>query len=68
MKVIALLIVAGLAACGPVDAKMLSGSKSATMEMSRTYTGAGETPCQAKHRWQECRSAQTPAEATGGSE
>lgn len=69
--VIALLIATGIAACGPVDARTIqSGLKpsTSTMELSRTYTGAGETPCQAKHRWQECRTSQTPAEATGGSE
>ena len=67
--VIPLLIATGLAACGPLDARTLSmGHKTSTMELSRTYTGAGETSCQAKHRWQECRSSLTPAEATGGSE
>ena len=70
--VITLLIATGLAACGSVDARTIQSgikpSTTSTMELSRTYTGAGETSCQAKHRWQECRSTLTPAEATGGSE
>lgn len=64
MKIVALLIAAGIAACGPLDARTITR----TMELARTYTGAGELPCPASHRWQECRSSLTPAEAAGGSE
>jgi hypothetical protein len=65
MKTIALLIVAGLAACGPVDAKsLLSGPSTKTMELSRTHTGAGEVKCQ-PHRWLDCRSSRTSGENGG---
>lgn len=68
-SIAALLIAISLAACGGATLPPLPGGKpSLTMDLARTYTGAGEQKCQAAHRWQECRNSLTPAEAAGGSE
>ena len=65
--VIPLLIATALAACGPMDTRSLSmGHTSSTMQLTRTYTGAGDN-CTGQHKWLECRTQKTPAEANGGS-
>ncbi len=61
--IVALVMGMGLAACGPLD---LSRS-SVTMELARTYAGAGET-CTTKLAWVECHTGLTPSAAAGGGE
>lgn len=66
-SIAALLIAISLAACGGATLPPLSGGKpSLTMDLARTYVGAGEKCTSVA--WLECRTAQTSAETAGGSE